>query len=120
MQIDRGKWNCGRRYSYSQLLSRNHNKMCCLGFYAKFLGAEDISIIGIPFPTLCKSKIAWPLKMFEIANTIDCFPDLWEDVFVKINDSETIDNETRESWIAAGFKIIFGVDVEFIGEYPNV
>ena len=118
--IDRAKWNVGNPNS-SYLLDRGGMTLCCLGFLGLECGVSRDNMLGWGLPSNVNHD-KWPKKLFETATfveTTSVFGDhsLWENVFVEINDSTTIDNDARELWIKEGFRQILNYDVEFVGEY---
>lgn len=128
MQITRCLWYVGDQ-TKSKLLGRD-GKRCCLGFLGKYLGATNSSIEFYSAPSANKTACEWPTVLFTKNDNLICDPGKtieynsitnsdsdWESVLIRINDSKGIDNEIRENWIAAGFKILFDIDVEFVGEY---
>jgi len=135
--IDRAKWSCGGKHpDGGRLLHESEDgngQMCCLGFLGRSLGADKDYIVEIELPSKIKGSCPWPKELFYqndpiLANV--CYSyiydgnktvlnsyDMWEDFFASINDLETIDHPTREAWIYEGFKQIFGIEMEFIGEH---
>jgi hypothetical protein len=132
MEIPRKKWLNGtliknRVNGYSCLLNKD-GEQCCLGMLATHLGSENEQILEVPAPSDIKGNIDFPEVIYDTSsNSImkwsGSIPNLmsqdWESVLIDINDDRTIDNKTRESWIGAAFKYLFGIKVEFTGKYLN-
>jgi len=125
MQIDRSKWFYGGRfetvYYVSALFSSEANKFCCLGFLGCHIGLsqDNMNNICLPF----KTEQVWPHKLFEKTSSIELYSEPkgtnWADVLAHINDLKKVHSDDRESWIKTGFKELLGIDVEFVGEYPE-
>lgn len=124
--IDRAKWNSGDRFEMGGgrlFYAGPTDNYCCLGFLGSFCGATDHEMedVGLPSETVDEdSPIAWPDALFARSTHVSEF-DTWEAVFAELNDysQQDIDDATREQWIAEGFRTVLGVEVEFVGSYPE-
>lgn len=120
--IDRSKWNTGYRLENESFLLSSNGNMCCLGFLARQCGASDSQMRLEAYPNHVR-LFNWPENvnaLFENSNyrlTVKDSYYSWQEVFTILNDIKNIKHEVRESWIKTGFKILFGYDVEFIGDY---
>lgn len=115
---------------FSALLTYSGHR-CCLGFLGQACGLTDNEMQWRPVPSDTESDAVFPLPLFQSSGQKALLAydnpresrlaDLpWEQVFTQFNDDERIDEPTREEWIAAGFRLVLGVDVEFIdGEEPG-
>lgn len=137
MIIDRATWSAGRHIvpcpqeydsddelGNALLLSRS-GQSCCLGFLGFECGLERGNATDVSVPSDVRSGARWPRELFADAPHkadpgAEFSPLKWETVFAVLNDDVAATDEERESWIAAGFRIVLGVDVEFVGEYPEV
>lgn len=121
--IDRAKWNVGERLGLAALLHERNRSMCCLGFLGASCGIELAKLEDHGMPTELDEgeQEKYPGALFRRTNAAigDNGRLQWEDVFQQINDDKSIDDATRESWIAEGFRTVLGVEVEFVGEYPE-
>lgn len=127
--IDRATWSAGERVAPSRddedvpenALLTHHGTRCCLGFLGQSCGVPDTKTLNASLPSDVEGH-RWPSALFDDAPSRRQYyskPDDWEIVFSLLNDFEDIDDATRESWIATGFRIVLGVEVEFVGEYPE-
>lgn len=139
--IDRAKWNTGGRmfedgHLYFPARERevyadddgeeevmehgNPECLCCLGFLGRVCGKTDDAMSGISFPSDTDSR-GWPTALFDVSPHIGLESSAnrmaWEVVLAELNDFTAIDHATRESWIATGFQIVLGAEVEFVGSY---
>jgi hypothetical protein len=127
LTIQRSKWYRGQDSTESRLL-RPDGRMCCLGFYAKALGATDDQIESLHTPAMCLSNpnilpnpFTWgnggewllflppnaPKTIRNHQNSKTC------SALMNLNDDREINDETREKEV----KEIFaknGVEVEFV------
>lgn len=123
--IDRAKWRTGRYgpahtggrgFGYSGLLNRFSNR-CCLGFLGAACGLPDAIAAEKVEPCQVQSDAEWPERLF-FETDARMTERSWEAIFITINDDTSVDDATREAWIAEGFRTILDVEVEFVGEYP--
>lgn len=129
--IDRAKWNTGERLGISRLLDENGAR-CCLGFLVKACDIDDDQMldVGLPsevglddFGTERSERLRRiPSVLFDTAHQVRTWSTTsygsdWENIFAAMNDAMGVDHETRESWIAEGFRAVLGCEVEFVGEY---
>lgn len=127
--IDRAKWNVGNLHGPSCLFSDERDPIrslwrrsyCCLGFLGKAVGFTDAEMLSKPLPSVIdQERERYPLRLFRHSGLGDFGgPVTWQSAFAAMNDADNIDHPTRESWIAEGFRTVLGVDVEFVGEYPE-
>ena len=121
--IDRSKWSAGpytqpsKNGWYGNALLTDRGKRCCLGFLGQACGLTDALARDRALPRFQDTD--WPKNLFENSVRMDPYPLHWAQVFADINDSVVVDDGLRESWIAEGFRAVLGVEVEFVGEYPN-
>jgi hypothetical protein len=131
--IQRGAWNSGGRLnpdghlftpfgefdSLGDVQYGDTDCYCCLGFLGLACGLSDEDMEGLPLPSGVKAT--WPKELFDHSgHTVSGIGDaLWESVFAALNDHEDVDHATRESWISEGFRIVLGVECEFVGEYEE-
>jgi len=113
--IDRSKWACGNSKFNKGLLVPGMGR-CCLGFLGQECGLKDYLAArnAIPSTVICTGGVIWPSELFELNFSTGYRNDHFLTI---INDYVSIDNETRESWIAASFKYLLDYNVEFINEY---
>ena len=117
LTIQRSKWLRGNDGDGSCLLD-NDGKMCCLGFYAKALGAEDSQIFAVTIPQDCDSpereKIfsersggRWILSEDGAGDSHDAVE------LIVQNDSNYLTEEERE-WSIQELFARHGVEVVFV------
>ena len=138
LTIDRNKWVRGTADSYassgsdyrtaiekardnihkfgSSYLENSYGNMCCLGFYSKACGVEDIQIIGLPSayvnmrktipecfkPFIEDAKLEWGYEGSHLQGQL-----------IRVNDDASLTEQERETRIKQLFATI-GVEVEFI------
>lgn len=112
--IDRAKWYRGQGSGDSALLLGD-GTMCCLGFYAKALGAADRDILGVIDPKGPSVREVFPDWCYYANVPVPSRKRVSDDILalVEINDDPNHE-KTREVRI----KEIFakhGIEVEFIG-----
>lgn len=92
---------------------------CCLGFLGQACGVPDAPMLGKPLPGDVNGYDLWPAPLFTKTplSKTGSEDDTWATVFAAFNDAD-IDNATREEFIAHGFRVVLGLDTEFVGEYP--
>jgi len=117
--INRQKWLRGEGSEDSYLLAPDTGDMCCIGFFEKAIcGLKDKDIKGIKEPThlisinekLLQCQPKWFGKEFLLDG--DCSADL--DALLDLNDCEHLDDDVRETAIAAIFKK-HNIEVKFVG-----
>ncbi len=87
----------------------------------KACGVPDGPMLEKPLPSDLNNTQAWPQALFQktpVSRT-GSEDDTWATVFAALNDAQNIESDTRETFIAYGFREILGVDTEFVGEYPS-
>lgn len=124
LDILKDKWVCGhynKNVSGASALLNKKGFKCCLGFLGKHYGLSDRNAINAGYPYHVEEYANWPIKLFEKSSykvhENHFYYITWERFFIHLNDNKSIDDETREFWIKAGFKILFDVNVNFVGEY---
>lgn len=112
--IDEQRW-CVGDPTTSALLTRD-NKMCCLGFMGRALGATSEDMLHALYPSEYIS--AYKEYMNVLAAETDsldaCGPNSWQHVIGLINDASNVTQDERKAWVKEGFKQLFGIDVEFV------
>lgn len=111
--IDRARWLCAPTQGYedSELYRESDRKMCCLGFYARALGARVKDIKHKDCPSNAKS-VHWTDWVLENGLNSLSTKDMIEE-----NDFE-VSNKMRERKIR-GLFAKHGVKVKFTGKYPK-
>lgn len=123
--INRAKWNSAHRLNAHEskllLTDTRGNCRCCLGFLGAAVGASDDQLVSHCYPRTAES-VDWPSGLFGPSSwqPTDTGRVQWETFFAVLNDTAHVDDATRESWIAEGFRIVLGCEVEFVGEYGEV
>jgi len=135
--IDRRYWLRGRGGEASGLLMSRispyplpaGDEMCCLGFFClqQGIARDDLRYRSVPSnvnafwsegPFSRSATFRFPWLREHTGNRLressDLGGALWEDVLAIINDCKTIDDATREVWLAEGFKTLGGIEVEFV------
>lgn len=112
--IDRSKWACGGRGGVSALLNDVGN-MCCLGFYAKACGVNEVNLQNIYTPSGIYEEDRGSLspKVADFGDTD------WTDVAMQINDNPELRQSSREQILTAHFRAI-GILVKFVGSCDNL
>lgn len=132
--IDRSRWLRGKTEG---TLLDDEGQMCCLGFESRRIGltVRDIrhggTITGLPcwsgseerqhiagqseFPGWLESRLGGEKTMVGYSSCRSGFPmDSVEDALTIINDCPDIDDPTRETWLTEGFRVLGGIEVEFV------
>jgi hypothetical protein len=121
--IDRSRWRRGEGTMGSSLLGAD-GKMCCLGFYCKAVGKADGEIRGVAYPDSVGVG-GWLDKDYGLSEIpeehLDGHPVLGKpptrrvaQMMAAVNDTVWLTPEAREAWLAAAFKRLGDVDVEFV------
>lgn len=120
--IDRSKWLRGEGSTNSQLRRLSDGKMCCLGFHALACGADKKLITGSTQPLhLCEirgfkypSGQTWAGTATPLGSSVDWLGPYMFSRLTEINDAANIDDATREAWLIEGFRVLGGVEIEFV------
>lgn len=110
--IKESEWGRGLGPSESFLLGPGGMK-CCLGFDALRRGASETECKLIPMPFGDRLMQPW-FGLMSGWTTLPRFNQSRMDFLAHVNDLESIDDETRKSWIAAAFLAWGNVRVEFV------
>jgi hypothetical protein len=122
--IDRSRWmrggmpmvTCddGTRSLRDGCLIDNDDYQCCLGFYAFAEGADPYESLNQPLPgdVLDLDEHSWLMASTGWSdsgrvNTV-------QEALAWINDAELLDDATREAWLTEGFRVLGGIEVEFV------
>lgn len=115
--IDRATWGAGQHLEGSSCLLTHHGQRCCIGILGGALGVPDADLLHRWYASTLRSW-PWPEALFEMSpHDRETFE--WQHVLAALNDERDIDDATRESWIATGFREVLGIEVTFTGEYPD-
>jgi hypothetical protein len=117
--IDRATWGRGQGNKMggsgdSCLLSPKTGKKCCLGFYALACGYSEIEIRGKAMPwSLDRSDPRYRQWQSDPSKISHGDP---QAILAGLNDEPDVPDEIREAWIAEGFRVLSGyqVEVEFV------
>lgn len=134
--IDRGLLLTGEALhrvlsSNSSLLHPGSGLKCCLGHYCTALGIADGDIREVSTPSRIEGEVdgsdvhadlRWLFEkpdgeLLDLTGLPPAYHHKVEDGISSINDSETLTADEREQRIAATFKRLADVDVEFTGDY---
>lgn len=115
--VDRSKWRCGGNgpnqngVGETQLLN-DQGYMCCLGFVAKQLGAQQTDIYKVECPQYV------PRFIGNILVDDDGMDSLLTNRAMSINDFPSTSKEQKEQHLIQLFAEE-GNSIKFIGEYPH-
>jgi hypothetical protein len=113
LEINRAEWLRGEGGSDSALLRERDNKKCCLGFFAKALGATDDDIRDIAEPGESSTCAPWPAWVLTEDDDGSMVSSDAISALIQINDGQKLLERDREERIAAIFAR-HGVEVTFV------